>query len=302
MEQRMRRQRLRPAGLLFAAFSPALMAGSPCEPVLPEAGMTLAHETGQSRPLHGVDAEQTLQSSRFNLQSARDTDTLGLSYTHEYSIVDVAPSPASDIEPAGNGHLHHMALTLDVSHLMPDNTRLHLQPALAVSSNQLKHPDRIRDRGLQLNAWLSRHFDAGENARWRIGLCADHRFGDYRLYPTMAWQLDTKTWHLSLGLPDSEARLRLSPTLETALRLSPEGNRWRVHDETQGYSWFRHRAWQLTWSLDWRPVQRLGLAFSVHRLYDNRLDFRLDTGHDIRTRSDPPLQLELSLSWYFQGR
>lgn len=302
MELRMLRQRLRPAGLLLAAFSPALMASSPCEPVSPDAAMALAHESGQSRPLRAVDAEQTLQRSGFSLQSARDGDTPGFSYAHEYSTFSFDPASPSDPEPAGNGHLHHMGLTLDVSHLMPDDTRLHLQPALSVSSNQLKHPDRIRGRGLQLNVGLSRHVDIGENTRWRMGLCADHRFGNYRLYPTLAWQLDTGNWHFSLGLPDSEARLRLSPTLETTVRIAPEGNRWRVQDESHGYSWFRHRAWQLTGALNWRPTPRLGVAFSVHRLYDNRLDFRLENGQDIRARSDPPLQLELSLSWYFQAR
>lgn len=301
MWQRTRQCRY-PAGLLFAAFSPVLLAGSPCEPLSSEAATTLAHESGQTRRLRDIDADQSLQRSRFSLQSARDSDSLGLGFAHEYSIIDIEPASPRGPEPAGNSHLHHMRLTLDVSHLMPGDTRLQVQPALAVSSNQLKHPDRLREQGLQLNAGLSRHFDAGEHARWRVGLCADHRFGDYRLYPTLAWQLKTQNWHLSLGLPDSEARLRLSPTLETAVSIGPEGNRWRIHDETQGYSWFRHRAWQLGWSLDWRPVKQLGLGFSVRKLYDNRLDFRLENGHDLRVRSDSPLQMELSLSWYFGGQ
>ena len=293
--------------LRTCALASCLLAGaavaSPCLPPPREPALRLALESGGAEPFaHHPGNEVRLQRRSAALQPGTRGSNLKIGYAHDYAIYDFqtpAPSGARSLEPLTNGHLHRLSLPLDLSALLPADWDLRLQPALAVSSNFLKEPDRIGLEAFQFNAALMKTFALGGGASWQFGLCADHRFGEYRLYPALAWRWRAENWRLRLGWPDSEVRVRLGRDFSTALAVSPSGERWRVHHETRGDSWFSHEAWQARWSLEWRPRDALGLELSAARLSASRYDFSLSGGEVFEGRSSSPLQLGVSLIWNY---
>lgn len=294
---------LRICAFAFCLFAGAAFA-SPCLPPAREPALRLALESGGAEPFAHVSGnELRLQRRSVALQPGTRGEGLKIGYAHDYAIYDFqtpAPSGPASLQPLTNGHLHRLSLPMDVSAALPADWDLRLQPALAVSSNFLKEPDRIGLEALQFNVALMKNFALQAGASWQAGICADHRFGEYRLYPSLAWLWRAGDWRVRLGWPDSEIRRRLGRDFSTALSLSPAGERWRVHHETGGDSWFSHEAWQARWSLEWRPRQSLGLELSAARLSGSRYDFSLAGGEAFRGKTSSPLQLGMSLIWNYR--
>jgi hypothetical protein len=218
--------------------------------------------------------------------------------SHDYSIYDLDLG-AESAPPSGNGHLHRLAVDGDFSSLLSEGWQLRLQPALAVSSNQLRSPKKIELEGLQLNGALLRHVTTGANSGWTAGLCADQRFGDYRIYPSVSWQRSTNAWLVQIGWPDSRLTKQLSPTLHTSLQVFPGGDRWHVLGQEQ-HHWFSHENWTARWALEWRLFPALGLELSASLLFDNRVSFETADGNSFEGKTDAPQQWGLSLIWYLE--
>ncbi|MBD3647274.1 MAG: hypothetical protein HUJ31_07450, partial [Pseudomonadales bacterium] len=194
-------------------------ADSPCTSQPSMRQLVFTQEVGSNTSFddeRGLDVAVSRQRFRFVPQ---DTDDITFGYGHEYTTVDIDPLPGA--QPSSNGHLHRLYVPIDASSLVIENWTLRFQPAISISSNLLKEPAEITADALQFNAALLKQWNVSPDSRWRAGICADYRFGEYRLYPVVSrlWRIDA--WSLELGFPDSALSIRLDTDLTAGMRLSP---------------------------------------------------------------------------------
>ena len=282
--------------------SPLLAAPSPCQPPPPAAQLLLSGLAAEKTGLPGgFDAALRLQRSLIAWQSAAPQRGIALGYGHEYSIMDLQTPQDLPEQRRGNGHFHQLFLPVDLSAVLPEGWSLRLQPALAVTSNQLRHPDELETRDWQLSAALLRSWDSGQGDRWEIGLCGDSRFGEPRLYPSVAWTRETATWSLRLGLPDSAFSRRVGANLDAGLRLFPDGNRWRVHADDAAPSWHEHEGWRAELLLGWEPLRQWRLEAGLGTWLDNRHRFELLGGQRVESDGGASAYARLALVWRPRG-
>src|SRR5688572_11607732 len=201
-------------------------AMAPCESPPAQAQARLGYERGAAESFRRTGSV-TLHRTHASFDTGSSGSGLRTRFSHDYNIYDI------DLEteaapPSGNGHLHRFAIDADFSSVLSEGWQLRLQPALGVSSNQLRSPDKIRLRGLQLNAALLRHVATGPDSGWTVGLCADQRFGEQKIYPGISWQRATPDWFVQLGWPDSRLARQVTTSLHASLQVFPGGNRWHV--------------------------------------------------------------------------
>ena len=216
---------------------------------------------------------------------------------HRYHIFDIEPLPV-----AFNGHVHTLFLPLHrVTGDERRKFRVAVAAALSASSNVFKNiGDFTSDAFQVLGAvtWIRQHSDT---IGWRYGLCADHRFGDYRVYPTASvlWQ-PRPDWDVELGFPDSALRYRVSGSVSTALRVMPDGNEWFVLDRTlTSGSEFVYESYRVQLDFDWRFYNGFALNASVGRQLDNHYEMTLLDQSRITLSSDPATRVGVGIEWQF---
>src|SRR5690606_38546479 len=115
----------------------------------------------------------------FELHFARDAGRFAWGIAHRYAILHFS---GADLQT--NGHLHTSFAPLHWT--VPErNLRVSAAPALSASSNVVGHPREWQGDTLQLFAAVVATARVSETLAFRYGLCADHRFGDYAVYPTL---------------------------------------------------------------------------------------------------------------------
>lgn len=286
------------ACMLIAAGSIAHSAPSPCRDQA-KGQFIFSTESGEQTAfdrLPGADVSIDRQAFLFMPAGDEANRKIRVGYGHRYSVIDFQGMP---VDPSSNGHLHTLYMPIDLSSLLDESWTLQLQPAISISSNLLKDPDEIRGDGLQLNFALARRLAESGDTHWTAGVCGDHRFGAWRVYPTLAWIMEGETLSLRIGYPDNLARVRLGRDWSTGMRLYPDGNRWLVHDDDIADSVYEHEGWRLEGFLDWRFAPHWQAALSAGKILNSNHELLLENGDNFSSDSDEPWQVRLELARRF---
>ena len=216
---------------------------------------------------------------------------------HRYTILNVEP-----LELQTNGHLHTFFLPLHrQSQSDRKSFRFSIAPALSASSNVMRNPGEYQVDALQLLAALVWSRQLSDRMSLRYGVCGDHRFGRYEIYPliSVAWQPHAD-WTVELGFPASQLTYRVSASLTSSLRIAPDGNEWYVRDKSlQKRSRLVSEARMLEWAFNWQAHEHIVMTASVGRQFHNRYEMTLLDDSRVRLSSDAVTRIGAALAWRF---
>jgi hypothetical protein len=201
-----------------------------------------------------------------------------------------------------NGYLH--TFFLPVHRLSESNGRrfrFTIAPALSGSSNVVKNPDEYSSNALQMLVALV--WERPLRDRWALsyGICGDHSFGDYRVYPAVSanWQPHPR-WSVEFGFPRSQLTVRLSKSVASVLRIAPNGNEWYIKDKSlRRNSQLVYEAYLFEWAFKWRAHENFMLAASVGRELDRDYDLALLDENVVRLPGDDATRVGVALAWIF---
>ncbi len=206
------------------------------------------------------------------------------------------------LEPQTNGDLHTFFVVAHrVSRHENRGFRFSIAPLLSGSSNVTKDPDEYTSDAVQLLAALVWDRSLSNRLGLRLGICGDHRFGDYRVYPVIGvnWQ-PHPDWMLALGFPRSALRYEITERVSSTLRIAPNGNEWFVKDKSlDKYSRFVYRAYLFEWAIDWRAHDDLVLTASVGTEFHRRYEMTLVDDSRVRIAGESGARLGVGLAWLF---
>lgn len=216
---------------------------------------------------------------------------------YRYKILRFDP-----IEPQTNGHLHTLFIPVH-RQTQSDGRgfRFSIAPALSASSNVMKDPSQYDTDALQLLVAAVWNRPLSGATGFRYGLCGDHRFGSYKIYPLVSfdWQ-PHRDWSIALGFPMAEVRYQATNRFDSSLRLAPSGNEWYVKDKSLlNESQFIYESYLLDWTLNWRAYKGLMLTAVIGWQFENRYELTLLDGSRVQVSSDPFTRVGAALSWHF---
>ena len=216
---------------------------------------------------------------------------------HRYTILNIDPLPLQT-----NGYLHTFFLPLHrQSQSDRKSFRVSIAPALAASSNVMKSPSEYKADAFQLLAALVWSRQLSDRVNLRYGVCGDHRFGSYEIYPLVSvdWQPHAD-WTIELGFPTSQLTYQVSRSLTSSLRIAPDGNEWFIKDRgLQKQSHVVYEARVLEWAFNWQAHEHFTLTASVGRQFHNRIEMTLLDDSRVRLRSASVTRIGAVLVWRF---
>ena len=237
------------------------------------------------------------ENNNFDLLFKSAGDKLLFGAGHRYTIFDFEP-----LQPETNGHLHTFFLQL---HKLIENDdhsfRFSIAPALSVSSNVGNRLDKYKDDAFQLLAALIWGRRLSDRVSLRYGICGDHRFGEYQIYPllSMQWQ-PHPDWNVQLGFPTSQLSYQVSARLTSTIGIKPDGNEWYVLDEARASrSQFVYESYALEWAFDWELRDSFVITASVGRQIHNQFEMTLIDKSRVRLTGDPVTRVGAALEWRF---
>jgi hypothetical protein len=216
---------------------------------------------------------------------------------HRYTILDIEP-----IEPQANGHLHTLFLPLHRESQSDDRGfRLSVAPALSASSNVMKNPREYNADAFQLIAALVWSRQLSDRAIVRYGVCGDHRFGKFEIYPSVSVDLQLHSdWTIRLGFPTSQLNYQIATRLASSLQITPDGNEWSVKDKSlASRSTVVHEAWLLEWTASWLVHDHFIIKVGIGRQFENRYEMTLLNGDRASLHTDRGNRLGVALTWRF---
>ncbi len=216
---------------------------------------------------------------------------------HRYTILNVDP-----LELQTNGDLHTFFLPLHrQSQSDRKSFRFSIAPALSASSNIIKDPGEYSGDVFQLLAALIWSTQPSDRVTLRYGVCGDHRFGNYEIYPSVSVDLRPNAdWTVELGFPTSRLTYQVSRSLTSSLRIAPDGNEWFVKDKNlEKRSHVVYEAWMLEWTVSWQTHEHFVVTASVGRQFENRYEMTLLNESRVRLSSNPVTRLGAALAWRF---
>ena len=236
------------------------------------------------------------KNNNFNIMFKTNDDKYLFGAGHRYSIFDVDP-----LQPQTNGHLHTFFLPL---HKLTGNEhgsfRASIAPALSASSNVFDNR-KVSNDAFQLLVALVWGRRLSDRASLRYGICGDHRFGDYQIYPVISaqWQ-PHPDWSMQIGFPTSWLSYQVSARTSTMIRIRPDGNEWYVLDRSLvNHSQFVYEAFALEWAFDWELGESFAITASVGRQIHNRFEMTLVDQSRVRLSSDSVTRVGAALEWRF---
>ncbi|HZD52268.1 MAG TPA: hypothetical protein VE175_04425, partial [Woeseiaceae bacterium] len=163
--------------------------------------------------LHDRPGSTNQQNQDFDFLVASASGRFAWGFGHRYLIFDFA-----DIDPQTNGHLHTSFVPLHWRFGAHSELRFSTAIALSASSNVIGHPQEYESETSQLMAALVATRGHSDTLTFRYGICGDHRFGEYAIYPTLgiAWRF-SPGWLLDLGFPYSLVRYDATENLRSTL-------------------------------------------------------------------------------------
>lgn len=238
-----------------------------------------------------------LQYNNYDLLFTTAGEKYLFGYAHRYNKFDVKL-----LQPETNGHLHTLFLPLHV--LFGDvrrNFRFSIAPSLSASSNVANRPDEYTSDTVQVLAALIWGRQVSDRVSLRFGICGDHRFGKYQLYPAVSvlWQ-PHPDWKLELGFPASKINYRVSDSLSSEISIEPDGNEWYVLDDSRTRnSQFVYEAYAIDWSINWELMRRFLFTATIGKEFANRYEFRLLDQSVASLSGDPVTRVAVALEWRF---
>jgi len=251
---------------------------------------------------HGKSSfERNLGATRqegydFDLQfGSKNKWTFGVGHHYRYLNVDRP-------ELQTNGHLHTFFLPVHrLSETDRKSFRISIAPALSASSNVMKDPGEYAGDALQLLAALVWSRQISDQVGIHYGLCGDHRFGSYQVYPLVSvdWQ-PHPDWKIELGFPTSQLSYQVSKRFSSLLRISPDGNEWYVRDKSlEKQSQLVYEAYELKWAFDWQAQENVTLTASVGMQFHNRYEMTLLNDSRVHLSSESVARAGVAMAWRF---
>ena len=246
----------------------------------------LADNVGQTnRENHDIDL-------LFNLN---EEWVFGVKYRYDILAADA-------IELQTNGHLHSLVFPLYRQIQSADRSfRISIAPALSASSNIITDPSEYSSDAFQLLAALVWTRKLSDRTTLRYGVCADHRFGTYQLYPSVSivWHPHVD-WTIELGFPTTRLTYQVSTNVSSSLRIAPDGNEWHVENENMSFrSQLVNEASLVEWTLDWQARKNLTLTASVGRQFDNQYEVTWPENNRMNFSSDSATRIGAAIAWRF---
>lgn len=283
--------------LPFLLLSPAAQAsasvcGSPAESSEVSAGF-VSQEEATLEPPPGTTREE---HRIFDVLLKPASGRWSFGFGHRYATLNF-----DDLTPQTNAHLHTAYFPVHRIHEGNHTSfRASVAPALSASSNIMGHPQEYRSDTFQFLfalAW-QRQF-----AGWtlRYGICGDHRFGEYLVYPSIGavWQ-PHPDWTLDVGFPDTRLTYRVNRRLSSGIGVAPEGNDWHVADRSMTEeSRLVYEGYVIDWQLQWDAMPELSISAGLGATMDSRYELTLMDGDRIRVGADPVLRVSAGLRWKF---
>ncbi len=206
------------------------------------------------------------------------------------------------LELQTNGYLHTFFLPVHkLSQSDNKSFRFSIAPALSASSNITKDPDEYTADALQLLVALAWDWQRSDRLGLRYGICGDHRFGEYSVYPVFSvnWQ-PHPDWMIEFGFPTSQASYQVTKSLTSLLRIVPNGNEWYVKDKSLSkHSQLVYQSYLLEWAFNWRAHKHFLLTASVGRELHSQYEMTLLNDSRVRFSSDSANRAGVALSWLF---
>ena len=236
------------------------------------------------------------ENNNFDLMFKTDDDKWLFGAGHRYTIFDIDP-----LQPETNGHLHTFFLPL---HKLTENDRrsfrFSIAPALSASSNVFDKRKMSND-AVQLLAALVWGRRISDRTSLRYGICGDHRFGEYQIYPVISMQWQPRPdWSIQLGFPASWVSYQVSARSSSMIRIKPDGNEWYVLDKSLvNHSQFVYESYALEWTFDWKLRESFIITASVGRQFHNRFEMTLLDRSRVRLSGDPVTRVGAALEWRF---
>lgn len=201
-----------------------------------------------------------------------------------------------------NGYLHTFYFATHwLNQSDKTSFRFSIAPALSASSNVSGDLDEVTADAFQLLAAAVWQRQISDHLGLRYGLCGDHRFGEYLVYPVISvnWQ-PHPDWTIEFGLPASQISYRVTDDLVSSLRIAPNGNEWYVKDRSlANHSQLVHEAYVVNWELNWRAHKNFMLTAGVGREFHSRYELTLLDETRVRRASDPATRIGVALAWFF---
>lgn len=289
------------AAPLAAAIAVGVLAGSPAEAAVdvcndPDtrsfaAATFVYHERSSIRERAGATHQE---NQNLDVLVASPSKPLSYGFGHRYTIFDF-----SGIEPRTNAHLHTSWAPLH----WRSGRRLRLSAAVALSasSNVMGHPQEYESETLQLLFAIVSGKAISDELAIGYGVCGDHRFGEYRIYPvaSLAWG-PHPDWTLELGFPRTRIVYTVTQELASSLQIAPDGNEWHVKNRNfSAESDFVYEAIALEWTTAWEPRPKLTLAVSLGRQLRNRYEMTLTSGERVSVSGEPADRVGFEVRWRF---
>jgi hypothetical protein len=285
-------------GIFFflSCISNSLASADVCQQPTAFSHLSIAYYNHDESAMKRSVGETNQENYNFDLQfKLNENWTFGVG--HRYVILNVDP-----IELQTNGHLHTFFLPLHrQSYSDGQSFRFSIAPALSASSNVMKDPGEYNADALQFLAALVWSRKLSERATFRYGICGDHRFGNYEVYPLVSvdWQPHAD-WVIELGFPATRLTYQVSRNITSALRIAPDGNEWFVKNKSlEKQSRVVYEASLVEWAFTWQAQKRIAITASVGRQFHNRYAVTLRDESQVQLSSDSVTRIGAALEWRF---
>jgi len=283
--------------LYLAGLADVLASIDICQDPVTYSHLSLAFDNHGDSTIDQAPGTIDQENLKFDLLVKTAGDKLLFGAGHRYAIFDV-----EGLQPATNGHLHTFFLPL---HKLTGNDRrsfrLSIAPVLSASSNVFNKLDKYSADALQVLAALVWGRRLSDRVSLRYGICGDHRFGDYQVYPLISvrWQ-PRPDWNVQLGFPTSQLSYQVSARATSTIRVSPDGNEWFVLDKSRAnQSRLIYEAYALEWAFAWELRESFTITASVGRQLHNRFEMTLLDESRVRLSGDPVTRVGAALEWRF---
>ena len=283
-------------GLCLPCISNSSTSVDICQEPTAESHLSIAYYDTEEASLEGRLGETNLKNYSTDLLFKSNNNWI-YGFGHRSAILN-----EDRLELQTNGYLHSFFFPVHrLSQSDNKSFRFSFAPALSGSSNVTKDPSEYTADALQLLAAFVWGWQTSDRLRLRYGICGDHRFGEYHVYPVISvnWQ-PHPDWIIEFGFPTSQVSHQVTKSLTSSLRIVPNGNEWYVKDKSLSkHSQLVYEAYLLEWAFNWRAHRHFMLTASVGREFHSRYEMTLLNENRVRISSDAATRVGVALTWFF---